>query len=311
MTSADLPLRESSLLRHIYDGNVSLPATVTIPPGDDMGAIKVGEEELLITVDQLIDGVHFRLNNTPLDLIGRKAITRNLSDVAAMAALPVAAVAAGALPTSFSQSQANELCDAMRKTAEHYGCPLIGGDIAVHRGPLVLTVTVLAKPSGIRPILRSGAKPGDWIGVTGVLGRAWDGESGGGAHMTFEPRVAIARRLAQWPGIQLNSMMDISDGLAHDLREICRQSKAGAEIFVEKVPLREGATPANALQDGEDYELLFTYTSDEDTVLPSVMDNVPISTIGRITRESSIELVYSTGQRQPMTQEGWDHQAIR
>src|SRR5687768_2762205 len=99
-------MREGELLRHIFDHNAKLPLSVTIPPGDDMGGIRIEGAEVLVTVDQAIDGVHFRLDRTPIELIGRKAVTRNLSDVAAMAALPVAAVAAAALPRSFTQQQA-------------------------------------------------------------------------------------------------------------------------------------------------------------------------------------------------------------
>src|SRR5687768_12402279 len=128
-------MRERDLLGHIFDQNPRLPPGVTIPPGDDMGAVRIDGAEVLVTVDQAIDGVHFRLDYAPLELIGRKAMTRNLSDVAAMAALPVAAVAAAALPRSFTQKQADGLFDAMRATGEHSGCPLIGGDITVHDGP--------------------------------------------------------------------------------------------------------------------------------------------------------------------------------
>ena len=297
-------MRERDLLQHIYEHNTRLPGGVTIPPGDDMGAVRIGQEQVLVTVDQAIDGVHFRLADTPLELIGRKAMTRNLSDVAAMAALPVAAVAAAALPRSFTQPQADALFDAMRRTAEHYDCPLIGGDVSIHDGPLTLTVTVLASPAGVKPVLRSGAKVGDLIAVTGRLGKAWSRQSGGGAHLTFEPRIAVARRLATLPGLSLHSMIDISDGLSGDLAHICQQSGVGAEIRLIDIPLREGATPADALTDGEDYELLFTFAP---TQLPAEIDGVPLTVLGHIIEGSGIVLVDEHQRRAMLSEAGWEH----
>lgn len=318
-------MRESEVLSHIFRQNNRLPNAVTIPPGDDMGAIRIGGRELLVTVDQLIDGVHFRLGQTPLDLIGRKAITRNLSDVAAMAALPVAGVAAAALPKSFAEEQARTLFDSMRQTADHYDCPLIGGDLSIHDGPLTLTVTVLATPAGIAPIRRSGAKIGDIIAVTGRLGRAWTPApkpahlgrevapdiadvSRGVAehHLTFEPRIQLARHLVQLSG-GLHSMIDISDGLATDLGHICRMSNVGAEIRPADLPLRNGATAHQALTDGEDYELLFTLSTSSAAKLPSEIDGVPITPIGRVVEGDSMFLI-EQGRQSPLRQSGWEHQ---
>lgn len=309
MNPTDGSLRESRLLRHIYAANGALPPVVTIPPGDDMGAVRLDDPEILVTVDQLIQNVHFRLDDTPLELIGRKAMTRNLSDVAAMAALPLAAVVAVALPDGFTEAQANTLFDAMRKTGEQYACPLIGGDISVHRGPLTLTVTVLARAAGIKPILRSGAKPGDLIAVTGRLGKAWCKEHGGGDHLTFEPRISLARKLVQLPGIAVNSMIDLSDGLAGDLREICRQSRVGAEIMSDRIPLRQGASTLDALQNGEDYELLFTYRPDNQTQLPDRIEGVMVTTIGKTLDGERVMLTDSHGVSRELSINGWEHRA--
>ena len=137
-------MRERDLLKHIYAANAGLPADVGIPPGDDMGAVSVGGQQVLVTVDQVADGVHVDLANTPIEKTGRKAITRSLSDVAAMAAVPVGAVAAASLKRDFGEPRAEALFDAMRQTAQSYQCPLIGGDISVWDGPTILTVTVFA-----------------------------------------------------------------------------------------------------------------------------------------------------------------------
>ena len=178
-------MRELDLLQHIYGHNAGLPGHVLVPPGDDMAAIRIGDQSVLITVDQLADAVHIDAARTPLDLIARKAVTRNLSDVAAMAALPTAAVAAACLPRSFGHQRANRLFDAMRNVAQQYDCPLVGGDISTWDHPLMLTVTILAEPAGIAPITRGGAKPGDIICVTGRLGGAWKShdaaDTGGGS----------------------------------------------------------------------------------------------------------------------------------
>ncbi len=300
-------MREGRLLSHIFDANNRLPGYVTIPPGDDMAGLRLQDNDLLITVDQLADGVHFRLSDTPLELIGRKAITRNLSDVAAMAALPVAAVAAAALPRSFTQEQANRLFDAMRQTAEQFHCPLVGGDITIHDAPLILTVTVLATPAGIGPIRRSGARPGDWIAVTGRLGCAWFKDHGRGDHLTFEPRIHLARKLAAWPGIELHSMIDLSDGLASDLGHIGEQSRVAARIEAARVPLRDGAALHNALCDGEDYELLLTFSATDTRVLPERIDGVPVTIIGQITAGRGMTVVWADGRCEPLSAQGWEH----
>jgi len=290
---------------------------VVIPPGDDMGGVIVGGQLVLITVDQLADGVHFDSALTPLELIGRKAITRNLSDVAAMAAKPVGAVCAGCLPRGFGEANANRLFDVMREVAERYGCPLIGGDISVWDQRLILTVTVIAEPAGIEPVLRGGAKPGDVICVTGRLGGSWTApaESGGGPHMEFEPRVSLARKLAGM--VKLHSMMDISDGLAMDLPRICEASKVGAEIEVASLPLRPQAHTAAKLSgkpawvhgvgDGEDYELLFTVSQADAVKLPGEIDGVPVTRIGRVTGGGGVMLIHEGGRREAMGPGGWEH----
>ena len=296
-------MRERDLLQHVFASNASLPADVTIPPGDDMGAIRFGDSQLLVTVDQLADGVHVNVANTPIELVGRKAITRNLSDVAAMAALPVGAVAAAALPRDFGQARADALFDAMRKTAEQYDCPLIGGDVTIWDGPLMITVTVFADPAGVKPVLRSGAQPGDSVFVTGALGGAWD-ENGGGAHLTFEPRIQLARTVAESLGDNLHAMIDLSDGLATDLGHICKQSGAGAEIISAAIPLRSvpHVDPHRALTDGEDYELCFTVDA---STAPEAID---AQQVGRIIESDDSEIFLIQGdERTPFKATGYEH----
>jgi len=307
-------MRESDLLKHIYNASRRMPDHVIVPPGDDMAAVRFGDQTVLITVDQLADGVHVNLENVGTEAVARKAVTRNLSDVAAMAARPRGAVVAAALPRDFGEDRATQLFDAMRQTAEQYDCPLVGGDITIWAGPLMLTVTVFAEPDGVDPVLRSGAKPGDVICVTGQLGGAWEAD-GGGAHLSFEPHIDLARKLAGFSPGALHSMIDLSDGLASDLSHICTQSRRAAEIHTRKLPTRVVGPDAadRALFDGEDYELCFTMNAEAAGRLPESIDGVPITPIGHILPledkpyESSIWLRHEDGRREPLTKTGWDH----
>jgi len=296
-------MHEFELLQHIYGKSAELGDRVSIPPGDDMGAVRVGDADVLVTVDQVVDGVHVKLANTSLEAVGRKAIVRNLSDVAAMAALPVGAVAAALLPRDFGSDRADELFDHMHRIASQYACPLFGGDIAFHDGPLVLTVTIIAEQAGVQPILRRGAKQGDGVYVTGELGGAWD-EQGGGPHLTAEPRIAVARALATDTELQLHSMIDLSDGLAGDLRHICDRSNVSAIIEAASIPCRPGVDVHRALTDGEDYELCFTAAG----IVPEAVAGVAVTKIGRIMEgPPAISLIESDGTTQPIEHGGWEH----
>jgi len=302
-------MREGDLLRHIYAFNDRLGGAVIVPPGDDMAVTRIGGAVVLSTVDQLADGVHVDLRRDPLELIGRKAITRNLSDVAAMAAKPVGALVAAALPRGFGEDRANALFDAMRAAAERYACPLIGGDITMWDNPLMLTVTVLAEPAGVEPVLRRGAKPGDIVCVSGELGAAWSADGSRSQHLTFEPRIDLARRLAQT--VALHAMIDLSDGLATDLAHIAEQSNVAAEIDGDAVPCRTDL--AAAFNDGEDYELCFTLAPADADRLGATVNGVTITRIGRIMNpdesppDGRIWLIRGDGRREPMAKGGWEH----
>jgi thiamine-monophosphate kinase len=316
-------VRELVLLNHIYLANAQLDAaTVVIPPGDDMGCVRIGSQEVLVTVDQIVDGVHFNLAATRLEKIARKAITRNLSDVAAMAAIPVAAVAAALLPRDLGQDRAEALFDAMRATANDYRCPLIGGDIGIYAGPLVLTVTIIARPGPVAPARRSGATPGQGIFVTGVLGGSLLTYQGHTHHLDFEPRLAVALRLAELlgeTGIFRGAMIDLSDGLATDLGHICTASNVTAELWPHCLPISPalagdrlpGAPGAwqHALTDGEDYELCFTAAVEAMEGLTS-LEGVPVTHVGTILPPRSgptISLKWPDGRVEPLTARGWEH----
>lgn len=303
-------MREFDLIEKLVAFNGELPESVTIPPGDDMAGLRFGEHELLIAVDQVIDQVHFELASTPLELIGRKAVTRNLSDVAAMAGKPVAALCAALFPRSLPESDAERILQAVRSTAMAYACPVVGGDIAMHDGPLTLSVTVLAQADGIEPVLRRGAEVGDLIYVTGELGGSRHAYDGRVHHLEFEPRLGVARQLAGNAATRPTSMIDLSDGLARDLPHLVK----GAEINARALPVTAVArqyTPRDgkpgwlhAVADGEDYELLFT--AKHDAPIPDEIDGVRITRIGRVVETPGITLV-NGAECTPLEGLGWEH----
>ncbi|MEZ6164121.1 MAG: thiamine-phosphate kinase [Phycisphaerales bacterium] len=185
---------ESRLHDHIYARSGSLSLTngeLLVGPGDDCAVLRTPSGDLqLLTVDQLVEGRHFE-PGTDLDLIARKAIARSVSDIAAMGGQPAWALATGVLPQGYAHADA--LFDAMHRWGNHWHCPLVGGDIASHASPdhpLTLTVTVGGTmPLGSMPVLRSGAKPGDLLYVTGQIGGSFES----GWHLRFEPRVEVGQ----------------------------------------------------------------------------------------------------------------------
>jgi thiamine-monophosphate kinase len=313
-------MREFALLRHVYGANAALPARVTIPPGDDMGAVRLVGPEVLVTVDQVADGVHFNLATTPLEKIARKAITRNLSDVAAMAARPVGGVVAACLPRHFGESRATELFDHMRRVAESYDCPLFGGDVTIWDHALLLSVTLLAEPDGVEPVLRRGAKVGDVICVTGHLGGSLETVRGYTHHLDFEPRLAVARKLAADPMSRPHCMIDLSDGLARDLAHLCEAAEVAAIVDADKLPIDDATHAAarrdgrpeweHAIGDGEDYELCFTLSSERAAQLPRKIDGVAVTRIGEIVPangEPPVRVRLADGAIKPVRDLGWEH----
>lgn len=274
---------------------------VQLAAGDDLAILKWNPKDLLLVgVDQVLDGVHFDSNaHSPRD-IGRKAMNRNLSDCAAMACLPAAALISVALPRGRDLEHAKNLYRGVQEAADVFQCPIVGGETGSWDGKLALTVTILGQSAGRNPITRSGARPNDFIYVTGPLGG-----SRRGRHMTFQPRVELGRRLGEskW---HVSAMIDISDGLSRDLRHICEQSGVGAVVESSKVPVhddaiearRDGQVPLeHALHDGEDYELLFT----------SSVPEIHFATrIGSITADRELWLA-KDGDKTPLEPKGWEH----
>lgn len=301
-------MREFELLSTIFAKNDRLGSEVVIGPGDDMGMVRlVSGAEILVGVDQVVEGRHFESGRYPWGRIGRKAVARSLSDVAAMAAKPVACTATAVLPAGFEDDDAKELVEGMRLCGEAFGCPLIGGDVASgEKGmSVVCTVTVLAEQADSgRVVTRSGGKVGDGVYVTGVLGGGWRTEH----HLEFEPRIQLALELLDRLGDNLHALIDISDGLGRDLDHVAECSGTGAEIEAARVPVRSGFEFVHAMEDGEDYELCFAVDGEAD--VPSELAGVGITQVGRLTKADGAirtAILNEDGRREDASQMGWEH----
>lgn len=295
---------EHVLLERIAERSRSLaqqfPGLITIGPGDDCAALTLPRDApILLTVDQLVEGRHYRAG-TSIDLIARKAVARSISDIAAMAGRPLAALAAGVLPHDFADDDA--LCAALAKWGLHWSCPLTGGDIARSEGPAVLSITILGAAHPTRgPVRRTGARPGDGVYVTGAVGGSLDS----GRHLTFEPRLREAHWLATVLGDRLHAMIDLSDGLGRDASRIAGASAVRIEIDASSIPVHAGVAGwRSAADDGEDYELLFTASSPPPACCPetgTLITRIGEVVAGRgcVARDGAAEIDLSSL--------GWDH----
>ncbi|MFI4896759.1 MAG: thiamine-monophosphate kinase [Phycisphaerales bacterium JB059] len=275
-------------------------ARVLIGPGDDCALLAhPAGQPIVVGVDQLIVGRHCE-PETPIDLIARKAIARSVSDIGAMGATPTWALAAAKLPRGYAH--ADELFEACARWAAHWGCPLVGGDIATSPSELALSITVAGDPHPTRgPVLRSGARPGDLVAVTGPIGDSFTS----GWHLRFEPRVEQATRLCDELGDALHAMIDISDGLGLDADRVARASGVTIEIETESIPARAGSTSTwrERVAHGEDYELLVT-------LAPQATPPEGLHVIGRVfsaDAEGGARFRSPEGERVDAGTMGWDH----
>jgi len=311
--------------------SASHPSWVTIGPGDDMAALSAEAcaHGILAACDQVVEGLHFT-RDTPLSLVGRKAVARNISDVAAMAAQPLATLASCVLPRRIGADGAQALLESVRLHSERWGAPLIGGDTAVHAdpdAPLMLSVTVIARPrtgtdgAPMRVVRRSGAMAGDAIYATGAFGGSL-GPDGLGRHLHFEPRLAASHALADALGESLHAMIDVSDGLGLDAARIADASGGPhapltAEIDARLVPRHDGVSLESAISGGEDHELLVAVGAG--AAVPAELPDgkggtVPCVRIGRILPRfpsmphAASVLVGAAGHpSQDISREGWMH----
>ena len=296
----------------------SLPTnpSVVVGAGDDCAVLDVGipDRLLLFKTDAVVEGVHFTPETAP-ERIGHKALGRCLSDIAAMAGTPTAALVTIGLPGTFKPDAVEAIYAGLNALARRHHVAVVGGETTTNPGGIFISVALLGWVPRGKGVLRSGAEVGDAIFVTGELGGSLAGK-----HLDFEPRLAEARWLAR--EFSLHAMLDVSDGLAGDLRHILTASRVGAELLTTSIPVsREARRAAKAgsaakpplvaaLTDGEDFELLFTVASrDAVPVLDAWKKQFPglaLTCIGKIKEGEGITLRDKQGVR-PLTAHGYVH----
>ena len=241
-------LGETGLIRRIA-GRIRTGPAVLRGIGDDCAVLKGSGRMLgLFASDMLVEGIHFT-RRMPAEGIGWKALAVNVSDVAAMGGSPSQAVISLGLPRATPVSFVDRLYRGLRRCAAEYGVDLVGGD-TVRAPRVVMDVAILGEVERGRVVYRSGARPGDLLLVTGRLG----GSLRSGRHLSFHPRVREARALTA--RAKLHAMMDLSDGLGPDLVKLCEASRVSAVLESARVPRHRGVSLEQALNDGEDFELL-------------------------------------------------------
>lgn len=280
----------------------SLPtnASVVAGAGDDCAVLDLGipDRLVLFKTDAVVQGIHFT-NETPPEKVGRKALARCLSDIAAMAGTPTAAVITLGLPRDFDSEYLSKVYDGLNQLAVQHGVAIVGGETTTNPGQILISIALLGTVPREKVITRRGAKVGDAIFVTGELGGSLAGK-----HLDFEPRLAEARWLASH--FSIHAMMDLSDGLASDLPHILQASKVGAEILKSALPVtraaklraRENSTAKTAflaaMTDGEDFELLFTVAAGSAVKILDAWNakfpEVKLSCIGKITAGEGISV---------------------
>jgi thiamine-monophosphate kinase len=309
------PVNEFELIEKLTR---SLPAnkSVVVGAGDDCAVLDLGvpDKLFLFKTDAVVEGIHFQ-PAAPPEKIGHKALARCLSDIAAMAGTPTAALVTIALPRQFDPAFIEAVYSGMNTLARKHDVAIVGGETTTNPGGILISISLLGRVPRGKGVLRSGAEAGDAIFVSGELGGSLAGK-----HLEFEPRLAEARWLAE--KFSVHAMIDVSDGLAGDLRHVLKASRVGAELLATSIPISRAAKAASraesstrppllaALTDGEDFELLFTVAA-RDAV--AVLDawkkqfpKVPLTCIGKIIATEGIHLRDKQGVR-PLTAQGYEH----
>ncbi len=312
-----MPLKEKVLIERIRRaarGNRSVGTGI----GDDCAVLRLPRgHEVLVTTDFSLEDVHFRREWHPADSVGHRCLARGLSDIAAMGGTPRAAFLSLALPAELPQKWVDQFVAGLLKLAKRYSVPLAGGDTAQSPAGILADIVVLGSAPAGKAILRSGAKPGDRLYVTGALGssssalnRLRDGEKpkpkSHPKHFYPEPRIAIGQFLREKK--LASAMIDISDGLSTDLAHICDESKVGAVVYSNSLPMAHGLGDGGlqlALHGGEEYELLFT--AKPGRRIPKEIGGVPITRIGEMVREKQMKLAQPDGTAMILRSAGWQH----
>ena len=325
MITLDSP--ENQLIQRIRAVSPDTTPRVVVGVGDDAALIRVpANQQVISTCDWFLEGTHFLRAIHPPKAIGWKCLARALSDIAGMGGKPSCFLLSLGLPQKLTGRWFNEFLQGLKRAATKFACPLAGGDTTRHE-QILINVTVLGEIRRSRTTLRSGARPGDAIFVSGTLGQAELGlrllrgrrrrdQSGTAAlkkHFYPEPRLALGQWLANHR--LASAMMDLSDGLSSDLPRLCAASKVGATIHGGKLPavrMPPGSKSKEldpldlALNGGDDYELLFTVRPRNTRRIPKSFQGVPLTRIGVITAARQMKLVSLEGREEALLQGGWD-----
>ena len=292
----------------LLDWIASLPLDdprVLVGPGDDCAILDLGGKALGVTTDALVEGIHFR-KGAPPHLVGRKAACVNLSDIAAMGLSPLAIVASACLPPPLDEGYARRIVEGIREAASRHGCALVGGDLDESPRDTVISCTAVGTGDAARALLRRGAEPGDGVYVTGELGG-----SSLGKHTEFVPRLSEGAALAE-RGVRC--AIDVSDGLAIDAWRLARASGVRIVLEEEEIPVSGAArelsradgksSVEHALEDGEDFELLFTARAG---LVEGWMPEAGVTRIGRAEEGKGVALVRRGEKEEELQPRGYEH----
>jgi thiamine-monophosphate kinase len=318
--SVGVPLEEKALISRVRRA-APRTATVLAGIGDDCAVLRVPPgHDTLVTTDFSLEGVHFRREWHPADVVGWRCLTRGLSDIAAMGGKPQAVFLSLALPRRLPQSWVDGFLNGLLALAASFKVSLAGGDTAESPAGILADIVVIGSVPRGKAVMRSGAKPGDRVYVTGELGgasAALDEFFAGRKvrpqnfprHFHPVPRIAVGQFLRK-KGLA-SAMIDLSDGLSTDLAHICEESGVGAEILATAIPRattgRDGAEvePRHALHGGDDYELLFT--APRSKRVPRRIAGAPVTLIGHIQRRKNMVLKNDHGVGIELKPQGWQH----
>ena len=273
--------------------------------GDDAAVLRLPRDrDLIVTTDLFVEGVHFQRDWLSAYAAGRRALGRALSDISAMGGRPHWAFLSLGLPQEFDSAWTRRFLRGFAAAARQYQVLLVGGDTGSSGSPVFLADAILcgSVPRGTA-VLRSGARPGDALFVSGRLGATARAIDSGLPLPPIRPRLLLGehlrrRRLA-------SAMIDLSDGLSTDLNHLAKESGTGAEIELIRLP-RSGSVK-QALHGGEDYELLFSMAPDRAAKVLRTWAGIPLTHIGRITKTTGISLLHPNGHREKLSPQGWEH----